>query len=150
MKRIGTLCREKCLADEENFQNNVRNYNLAKYFYQYFQIFSTFIYNESLPMKSYQFCKIRSSQWEKKTGCFIMSFNMTINEYFYFASSLAAQFLLFDIRMTQQYQKGSWKQQIARNGKLQYLFQTWFQLFSNERNTNKFSLLTKCACMTLD
>ena len=75
---------------------------------------------------------------------------MTINEYFYFASSLAAQFLLFDIRMTQQYQKGSWKQQIARNGKLQYLFQTWFQLFSNERNTNKFSLLTKCACMTLD
>ena len=31
---------------------------LAKYFYQYFQIFSIFIYNESLPMKSYQFFKI--------------------------------------------------------------------------------------------
>ena len=35
-------------------QNNVRSYMfLAKYFYQYFQIFSIFIYNESLPMKSY-------------------------------------------------------------------------------------------------
>ena len=40
-------------------QNNVRNYKfLAKYFFQYFQIFSIFISNESLPMKSYQFFKI--------------------------------------------------------------------------------------------
>ena len=38
--------------------NSTRNYNLAKYFYQYFQIISIFIYNESLPMKSYQFFKI--------------------------------------------------------------------------------------------
>ena len=80
----GTLCRPPWLVDEENFsfqmvykgQNNVRNYKfLAKYFYQYFQIFSIVIYNESLPMKSY---------------------------------------------------------------------------VSNEHNTNKFSLLTKCACMTLN
>ena len=55
------------LADKEKFsfqmvykgQNNVRNYKfLAKYFCQYFQIFSIFIYNESLKMKSYQFFKI--------------------------------------------------------------------------------------------
>ena len=51
---------------------------MAKYFYQIFQIFSIFMYNESLPMKSYQFFKIykhfdkerekqlRSSQWENK------------------------------------------------------------------------------------
>ena len=31
---------------------------LVKYFFQYFQIFSIFIYNESLPMKSCQFFKI--------------------------------------------------------------------------------------------
>ena len=31
---------------------------LAKYFYQYFQIFSVFTCNESLSMKSYQFFKI--------------------------------------------------------------------------------------------
>ena len=36
-------------------QNNVRNY---KFLAKYFQIFSIFIYNESLPMKSYQFFKI--------------------------------------------------------------------------------------------
>ena len=38
---------------------NVRSYKfLAKYFYQHFQIFCIFIYNESLPMKSYYFFKI--------------------------------------------------------------------------------------------
>ena len=43
---------------------------LAKYFYQYFQIFSMFIYNESLPMRSYQFFKISKcfdKEIEKKT-----------------------------------------------------------------------------------
>ena len=34
---------------------------LAQYFCQYFQIFSIFIYNESLPMKSYQFLKTYKS-----------------------------------------------------------------------------------------
>ena len=29
------------------------------------------------------------------------------------------------------------KRQIARNGKLRYLFQKWIQSFSNEHNTNK-------------
>ena len=31
---------------------------MANYFYQHFQIFSIYIYNENLPMKSYQFFKI--------------------------------------------------------------------------------------------
>ena len=39
--------------------------------------------------------------------------------------------------------------QIARNDKLQYLFQKQFQSFSIEHNTNKFSVLTKCAYRTL-
>ena len=40
-------------------KSNVRSYRfLAKHFLQYFQIFSIFIYNESLLMKSYQFFKI--------------------------------------------------------------------------------------------
>ena len=39
--------------------------------------------------------------------------------------------------------RGYWKRQIARNSKSQYLFQKEFQSFSNERDTNKFSLLTK-------
>ena len=34
------------------------------------------------------------------TGYFMKSFNMIINHFFCFASSFAAQFLLFDIRMT--------------------------------------------------
>ena len=87
LKRGGVLCRPPWLADEENTrsqmvhrgQNKVRNYKcLAKYFYQCFQIFSVFIYNKSLPMKSYQFFKIYkrfdkkakkrsySNQWEKE------------------------------------------------------------------------------------
>ena len=83
-------------------QNNVRNY---KFLAKYFQIFSIFIYNESLPMKSYQFfkiCKRFDKEREKKTlvqqsmrkekprkvglcfitGCFIKSFNMIINHFF--------------------------------------------------------------------
>ena len=78
-------------------QNNVRNYKFsAKYFYQHFQIFSIFIYNESLQMISSQFFKIfkrfdkerektlmqQSLRKEKLgkvglcfiTGCFIKSF----------------------------------------------------------------------------
>ena len=92
------------------------------YFYRLFQIFSIFRYNESLPMKSYHFFKIckrfdkerektlmqQSMRKEKlrKVVCFIKSFNMIINHFFCFASSFAAQFLLFDIRMTQEISKG--------------------------------------------
>ena len=52
LKRGDPLCRPPWLAGEKSFRfqmvligrNNVRNYKfLAKYFYQYFQIFSIFI-----------------------------------------------------------------------------------------------------------
>ena len=43
---------------------------LVKYFYQDFQISLIYIYNESLPMKSYQFFKI----WE----CFDMEREKTL------------------------------------------------------------------------
>ena len=78
---------------------------MTKYFYRYFQIFSIFIYNESLPMKSYQFFKIckrfdkerektlmqQSMRKEKLrkvglcfiTDCFIKSFNMIINQFLF-------------------------------------------------------------------
>ena len=88
---------------------------------------SIFIYNGSLPMKSYQIFKI-SKRFDKErektlmqqsmrkerlrkvglcfiTGCFMKSFNMIINNFF-FASSFTVQFLLFDIRMTQEISKG--------------------------------------------
>ena len=47
------------------------------------------------------------------TDCFINPFKMIINHIFYFASSFAAQFLLFEIKITQEILKGG----IARNGK---------------------------------
>ena len=80
-------------------------------------------------MKSYQFfkiCKRFGKEKEKSllqqsmrkvrlcfiTGCFIKSFNMIIIHFICFASSFAAQFLLFDIRMKQEISKGE-----AGNGK---------------------------------
>ena len=99
-----------------------QNISIFKFSKKHLQIFSIFIYKENLPTKSYQFSKIckhfdkerekilmqQSTKKEKlrkvelcfTTGCFIKSFNM-INHFFCIASSLAAQFLLFDIRMTQ-------------------------------------------------
>ena len=66
---------------------------------------------------------------------------MVINHFFHFASSSAAQYSAFDIRMTQEISKvETGKQQIASNSKS----------FNNERNTIKFSLLTKCAYMMLN
>ena len=93
---------------------------MAKYFYQHFQIFSTFIYNESLPMKSYQFFRMYkhfdmerekntyAAVSEKKlrkvelcfiTGCFIKSFSMIINHFCCSANAFAVQFLPCGIRI---------------------------------------------------
>ena len=44
---------------------------------------------------------------------------MIINHFFYFSSSFAAQFSLFDIR---DIKRGNWERQIARNGKLNIYF----------------------------
>ena len=121
----GVLCRPSCSADAENnrfqmvskTQNNVRNYKFfAKYFYKYFQIFSIFIYNERLLVKSYQFLKIYkrfdkereraicSSQWEKKnwekleffiTGSFIKPLKIAINRFSFNSYFCSQDFSLF-------------------------------------------------------
>ena len=121
----GVLCRALCLADAENnrlqmvskTQNNVRNYKFfAKYFYKYFQIFSIFIYNERLLVKSYQFLKIYkrfdkererticSSQWEKKnwekleyfiTGSFIKALKIAMNRFSFNSYFYSQDFSLF-------------------------------------------------------
>ena len=114
LKRSGGVCWSPWLADEEKFRfqmvykrpNNVRNHKfLVKHFYHHCQIFSIFIYNESLPMKSYQFfkiCKRFDKEREKTlmqqsmrkerlrkvglcfiTGCFMKSFNMIINNFLF-------------------------------------------------------------------
>ena len=58
-------------------------------------------------------------------GCFIKSFKMIINLFFfYFSSSFVAQSSLFDIR---DIKRGNWEQQIARNGKLNIHFKNNFR-----------------------
>ena len=52
--RIQRFWKKGALVGHHGWPNNVRNYRfLAKYFFQYLQVFSIFIYNESLSMKSY-------------------------------------------------------------------------------------------------
>ena len=53
------------------------------------------------------------------TVCFIKTFQMIINHFFYFSSSFAAQFSPFDIR---DIKSGNCEQQIARDGKLNIYF----------------------------
>ena len=99
-----------------------------------FKFSPIFIYNESLPMKSYQLFQIykRFDKETEKTllqqsmrkeelikvrlcfiiGCFIRSFKMIILS-FYFTCSFAVYFLLFDISMTQKIEKRE-----IRNGEL--------------------------------
>ena len=58
------------------------------------------------------------------TGCFIKSFNMIINHFFCFASSFTAQIFAFLYQNdARNIKRQSREQQIARNGKLQCLFQ---------------------------
>ena len=89
-------------------------------------------------MKSYQFFKftnaliektlIQQSMRKKPRKSWTLFYRLfykallIINHFFYFASSFAVQFPLFDIKMTQK-TLGNWEQQIARNSKSQYLFQ---------------------------
>ena len=67
------LCRPPWLADEKNFGFQMSKKTkttlekfLAKYLFQYFQIFSISIYNESLPIKSDQFFKICKRFYKKR------------------------------------------------------------------------------------
>ena len=63
------------------------------------------------------------------TDCFIKPFKMIINHIytyiFHFSSSFAAQLWLFDIS---DIKRGNWKQQIARNRKLNICFKNNFNL----------------------
>ena len=59
------------------------------------------------------------------TGCFMKPFKMIIDLFFYFSSSFAVQFLLFDIRGIK---RGNWERQIARDGKLNVYFKNSFNL----------------------
>ena len=102
-----------CLdSDDVKSQNNVRNFKfLVKYFYKYFQIFPIFIYNENLPMKSYNVFQIykrfdrksektlidKSMRKKKLTkielsliaDCFIQTFEMIT--YFFFTLQAHSQ-----------------------------------------------------------
>ena len=96
---------------------------MAKYFYQYFQIFSIFIYNEGLLMKSDQFFKYtnalirkekkhsysrKKKNWQKLDFVFNRLFYkalLIIIHFSYFASSFTVQFPLFDIRMMKKISK---------------------------------------------
>ena len=124
-----------CLdSDDVKSQNNVRNFKfLVKYFYKYFQIFPIFIYNENLPMKSYNFFQIykrfdrksektlidKSMRKKKLTktelsliaDCFIQTFEMIT--YFFFTLQAHSQrsFCFFISGWRKQYQKGKLKRE---------------------------------------
>ena len=70
--------------------------------------------------------KLRKVGFYFITVCLTKPFKMTINHFFfYFSTSLAAQFSLFDIR---DFKRGNWERQIARNGKLNIYFKNNFNL----------------------
>ena len=91
------------------------------------------------------------------TGCYIKPFNVIIifsstglfahKIFICFASSFAAQVLFFDISMTQEISKRE-----IENDKFLGManYNIYFKTFSNERNTNKFSLLAECTYITLN
>ena len=99
---------------------------LANEIYQFLKICKRFDKEseKTLMQQSIRKEKLRKVGLFFMTDCFIKSFNMIINPFFCFASSFAAQYLHFYIRMTQEIiKRRSRERQIARNGKLQYLFQ---------------------------
>ena len=69
--------------------------------------------------------KLRKAGLCFTSGCFIKHFKMIINHIFYFWSSFAVQFRLFDIR---DIKRGNWKLQIARNGNLNTYLKNNFNL----------------------
>ena len=136
LKRGDTMCQSLWLVGEENFwfqmfwkgQNNVRKYKfLVNYFYQHFEIFSIFIYNESLAMNSYQSFKIckRFDKEREKTlmqplmrkekvrkvgfcfikGCLIKSFNKIINHSFVLQAHSQPNLCLLILGWRKKYQK---------------------------------------------
>ena len=75
---------------------------------QFFKIFKRFdkAREKTLLQHSKRKEKLRKVGLCFITCCFIKSFNVIINHFFCIAGSFAAQFLLFDIRMTQEISNG--------------------------------------------
>ena len=121
LNRVGVICRQPWFGWRRNFYVSDGLKFLTKYFYQYFQTFSVFIYDES-----YQFLKIykrfdkkrkqhsMSAASEKRkikkkwtlfySRLFYKAFKV-ISNHFYFVSSFAARFSIFVIRMMQKISK---------------------------------------------
>ena len=112
---------------------------MAKYFDQYFQIFSIFISNEGLPMiftnaliKKTEETLIHQSMRKEKlriarlcfiVGCFIKSFKMIINHFFFISQAhLQRSFCFLLSEWRRSIKRGNWERQIATDSKLQYLF----------------------------
>ena len=107
---------------------------MAKYFYQYFQIFFIFI-DQNLLTRWWRKRKnthtvINEKRKTEKSWTLFYNrlFHKALskdNHCFYLSSSFAAQFLLFDIR---DIKRGGWKRHITRDGKLNIYFKNNFSL----------------------
>ena len=95
--------------------------------------------------------KLRKAGLYVITGCFIKLYKIKsfCSQDFYFASSFAVQFFLFDIRMMQEISKEE-----IENGKwlgisnYNIFFKNNFSGLVINVTQNKFSLLIKCAYVT--
>ena len=76
--------------------------------YYFFKIYKHFDKEreKTLIQQSMRKEKLRKAGLCFRTGCLIKPLKMIVNHFFYFASLFAAQFSLFDIRMTQEIPKG--------------------------------------------
>ena len=74
---------------------------------------------------------------------FFSSVGLFVHKIFFLKFVHSVIFVLWCQEIERNVKMGNWERQIARNSKLQYLFQKHFQCFSNEHNTIKFPLLTK-------
>ena len=127
-----TVYKPSWLDNKEDFsfhmvqkgQNNARNYKfIAKYFHQYFQIFSIFISSEGLPMiftnalikkteetlieQSMRKEKLRIARLSFIVGCFIKSFKMIINQFFFVSQAhLQRSFCFLLSEWRKKHQKG--------------------------------------------
>ena len=112
--------------------NNVRSYKfLAKYLYQYFQIFFIFIdkrfdkeREKTIIQQSIRKEELRKAGLCFIAGCFIKPFKIIIN-FFLFLKLICSVIFAF---WYQGYQKKKLWRQIARNGKLNTYFKNNFNV----------------------
>ena len=141
----GALCRPPWLASEKilSFRwSKKAKITLETISFRQNISISIFKFSPLLSIKSFQFFKIykrvdkerektlmRKEKLRKGGLCFIIfyfikPFQMIIT-IFYFSSSFAVEFWLFDIK---DIKSGNWERQIARNGKLNIYFKNNFNL----------------------